>query len=271
VLPRALGGLALVLALSSAARGQQPFATDDADVTPKGWVHFEAFDEYDWLQPQQAPHLRQNTFNMRVNYGLGKGLELDVDSPLITIVNDATAIPRQPSGIGDTNFGLKWNIREERDGSRSPAFATALYIEVPTGNTSTDIGSGRTDVWLYGIMQKTLVHDFILRANAGYLITGNTSTGVVGITTVRGEILTGAASIAHNVSERISIGVEISAARALHSDVDRDQLQWLVGGNYALGEHSSLDFGVIAGHYTASPRAGLQIGFSLDLPRAEVR
>jgi hypothetical protein len=51
-------------------RAQQPFSTDDADVTPAGKVHFEAFDEYDWLQHSQVPHLRQNTLNMRINYGL---------------------------------------------------------------------------------------------------------------------------------------------------------------------------------------------------------
>src|SRR5258707_15796898 len=56
------------------ARAQQPFSTDDADVTSKGWVHVEAFNEYDWLQPSLGPHLRQNTTNMRVNYGLGNSL-----------------------------------------------------------------------------------------------------------------------------------------------------------------------------------------------------
>ena len=38
-------------------------------------------------QHSQVPHLRQNTINMRVNYGLGKGLELDLDSPLLAIAN----------------------------------------------------------------------------------------------------------------------------------------------------------------------------------------
>jgi len=262
----ALAAALLILAISPAAFAQQPFATDDADVTPKGWTHFEAFEEHDWLQPSEAPHLRQNTINFRVNYGLTERLELDLDSPLITIVNDATGTPRQPFGIGDTDFGIKWKIRDEPAGSRGPAISAAAYIEVPTGDSATDIGSGRTDVWLYGIVQKTLPTDFIVRANAGYLVTGNTSTGVVGITTVRGQIVTGGASVSHNVSGRVSLGVEITGARTVDSGEDRDQLQLLVGGNYGLGEHSSLDFGIIAGHYTASPRFGIQIGFSIDFP-----
>ena len=79
--------IVLILLSPTLLLAQQPFSTDDADVTPAGKVHFEAFDEYDWLQHSQVPHLRQNTINMRVNYGLGKGLELDLDSPLLAIAN----------------------------------------------------------------------------------------------------------------------------------------------------------------------------------------
>src|SRR5207253_10573543 len=78
--------LALLLGAPPASRAQQPFYTDDADVTPAGRVHVELFNEYDWLQASQAPHRQQNTFNAKVNYGLGRGVELDLDSPLITIV-----------------------------------------------------------------------------------------------------------------------------------------------------------------------------------------
>lgn len=93
-----------LLVQPSVTRAQQPFSTDDADTTPKGGVHIEAFNEYDWLQLSQAPHLQQNTINMRVNYGVGHGLELDLDSPLIMIVNDVSSIPRRPFGIGDTTL-----------------------------------------------------------------------------------------------------------------------------------------------------------------------
>ena len=130
-------------------------------------MHVEAFNEYDWLQPGQAPHLRQNTVNMRVNYGLGRGLELDVDSPLITIFNDATTSPRRPFGIGDTNFGVKYNLRAEHPDSRVPAFTVTAYIETPTGDDATGLGSGLTDVWMYGVVQKTLAPALVLRLNGG--------------------------------------------------------------------------------------------------------
>src|SRR5262249_30778583 len=154
----------------------QPFYTDDADVTARGKAHVEVFNEYDWLPTSQMPHLQQNTFNMKVNYGLGRGLELDLDGPVITIVNDSSVEPERPVGFGDLNFGIKYNFHEEREGSSMPAFTLVSYIELPTGEVSTGLGSGLVDVWIYGVVQKTLAHDFVLHLNGGYLFHGNTST-----------------------------------------------------------------------------------------------
>jgi hypothetical protein len=261
-----LAAALFVLAWPTVAAAQQPFSTDDADVTPRGTVHIEAFNEYDWLQPSQAPHRRQNTFNMRVNYGVGRGLELDLDSPLIAISNDAQTAPRRPFGIGDTNFGVKYNIRGEREGSSLPAFTAAAYIETPTGDVTTGLGSGLTDVWVYGVVQKSMRKGFVLRLNGGYLVTGNTSTGVVGITTARGKVTTMGGSLVRKLTDALRLGGEVSAAAATDASLNRGQLQALVGGNYALREKLTLDFGLIAGHFTASPRVGVQIGFSLDVP-----
>ena len=252
----------LAVSWPSFLAAQQPFYTDDADVTPAGKVHIEAFDEYDWLQRGQRPHIRQNTVNMRVNYGLGKGLEVDLDSPLLTIVNDATVRPLRAFGIGDTNFGVKYNLRPEQ--GKSPAVSFAMYIETPTGNPRTGLGSGLTDIWAYCILQKTLSPSLVARINAGYLFTGNTSTGVVGITTARGHVATTGASITRMLTRRLNVGAEATAAVAPNSDLQRAQLQFLAGGNYELREGLTLDIGILGGHYIASPRFGLQIGFSFD-------
>ena len=48
---------------------QMPFYTDNADVTDRGTLHFEFFNEFDGLQSAQYPDLRQNTFNYKINYG----------------------------------------------------------------------------------------------------------------------------------------------------------------------------------------------------------
>jgi hypothetical protein len=257
--------LAIVLGTGSLARAQQPFYTDDADVTAKGKVHVESFDEYDWLQVSQLPHQQQNTVNMKINYGLGHGLELDLDSPLITIVNDVTVNPRRPFGWGDTNFGLKYNFREERPNSSLPAFAGATYIEVPTGNVSSGLGSGLTDVWVYGVAQKSIGRDIAAHLNGGYLFTGNTSTGVVGITTARGHVGTMGGSVVKKMSDTLTLGFDVTSAVTRNAALNRAQFQVMLGGNYSLREGLTLDAGGIVGHFAASPRVGLQIGFSWDV------
>ncbi len=261
--------LVVVWAWPLLVNAQQPFATDDADVTPRGVVHVEVFNEHDWLQASQQPHLRQNTLNMRVNYGLTDRLEADVDAPLLTIFNAATTTPERPFGIGDTNCGMKYNIREEQHGAQGFAIAVAAYIEVPTGDTSTSLGSGATDVWVYGVAEEALTDKSTLRLNAGYLFVGNTSTGVVGITaTTHGHIATMGGSLIRTLSETWQIGVEVTAAATSNVDLNRGQLQFTLGGSYAVRPHLSLDFGFIAGHFVASPRAGVQVGVSIDLSRA---
>jgi hypothetical protein len=263
-----LVALLMLLCSSGALRAQQPFETDDADVTPRGKFHFESFNEYDWLQLSQAPHLRQNTFNMKLNYGFGHGLELDLDSPLIAIVNDSTARPRVPFGLGDTDFGIKWNFRQEHKGSSAPALTAVAYIETPTGDSTTSLGSGLVDVWAYGVVQKTLTDTLVLHLNGGWLFHGNTSTGVVGIVTAHGHVATMGGSIVRTMNEKVTLGLDLTAAATRNASLERNQFQAMLGGNYSLREGLSLDAGLIVGHFEASPRIGVQVGFSWDI-RAE--
>jgi hypothetical protein len=246
---------------------QQPFSTDDADVTARGMTHVEVFEEYDSLQPSQYPHLRQNTFNMRVNYGLTDQLELDLDAPLITIFNASPTTPPRPFGLGDTNFGMKYNVREDHHGANGVAVALVTYVEVPTGDVSSSLGSGATDVWVYTAIEKALTDRTTLRLNGGYLFVGNTSTGVVGITTTtHGHIATMGGSLVRTMTDKLQLGAEITAA-ATHGDLNRGQLQFVAGASYELRKGFSLDAGFIVGHFAASPREGIQLGISLDLPR----
>ena len=262
VILRKIAWIALVLAQPTFVWAQQPFYTDNADVTPAGKTHIEVFNEHDWLQHGQAPHVRQNTVNVRINYGLGNGLELDLDSPFITIVNDETTPLRRAAGVGDTNFGIKYNFRSEN--RRSPAFSLAAYIETPTGDPKNGLGSGLTDIWIYAVVQKTVSPALLARLNGGYLFTGNTSTGVVGITKARGHVGTMNASIVRSLTRRFDIGAEVAAAVSGNSSLQRAQLQVLFGGNYTIHEGLTLDIGILGGHFVASPRVGFQIGFSFD-------
>src|ERR1043165_776652 len=92
----------LSLIFPSTARAQLPFYTDDADTTDRGKFHFEFFDEHDVLQKALYPAKRQNNANFTLNYGLTRRVELDVNFPLLTIINAKTAPLGNPAGIGDT-------------------------------------------------------------------------------------------------------------------------------------------------------------------------
>ena len=242
---------------------QLPFYTDDPAVTNRGTWHFEFFNEFDALQ-LQYPNLRQNTANYKINYGLPHNLELDVDTPYLAIFR-AVGTPGSTGG-GDTNVGLKWEFHKESHGSHLPALGASLYIEFPTGDASQQLGSGLTDYWLNLIAQKSLSDKTRINVNLGYLFAGNTSTGAVGIQSTRGHVFTGGLSVLHDFTARLTLGGELYGGFANNGDLGRSQFQALVGGQYAIRNGMTFDFGVLGGKYVASPRLGGQIGFSVDFP-----
>lgn len=256
--------LLLVLVPGAAtSHGQQPFVTDDADTTPKGKFHFEFSNEFDWLHRSSFPNVRQNTADLELDFGLLDRLEIGIESPVLSIYNAAGTVPRKVSGIGDTNISLKYNFHQESEHSRVPALAIGLNLELPTGDTKRQLGSGLADFYLNGIMQKSLSTKTKLRVNGGILFSGNETTGVVGIKS-RGTVFTGGGSLVKQIGPQLQLGVELTGAFTRSSDLGKGQLQTMVGGNYQFRKNVSFDFGVVGGKFAASPRAGLQLGVSID-------
>src|SRR5215475_12626024 len=228
--------LKLTLLLASAVcavtpvQAQMPFYTDDPEVTARGTLHFEFFNEFDGLQSSEFPDLRQNTANFKWNYGLPHNLEVDLDVPYLSIYR-AAGTPGA-AGMGDTNLGMKWKIRSTAQGSHIPALATSLYIEFPTGSVRQQLGSGVTDYWLNFIAQEPFTDKTRLNVNLGFLFAGNTSTGVVGIQTTRGHVYTNGVSLLHDFHPRLTLGGELFGAFADTAGLSRAQLQFLGGGQY---------------------------------------
>ena len=258
--------LAGFLAAAGQVRAQQPFYTDDSAVTERGQWHFEFFNEFDLLQPQLHPSLKQNTANYKLNYGLPYNLEIDVDNPYLTIFRTAASSPQHPNGTGDTNLGLKWSFYQEKSDSILPAFSTSFYVELPTGDSNNQLGSGLFDYWLNGIAQKHVTEHTRITGNAGILFAGNTSTGLLGIQSTRGRVYTGGLSILHEYTKRLTLGVEAFGGYAENPGLGRSQLQFLGGGSYELRKGFSIDFGLLGGKFLASPRIGVQLGFAVDFP-----
>jgi hypothetical protein len=255
--------LSFLFLIASTARAQQPFVTDDADVTPRGKFHFEFSNQLDWLQRSSLPNVRQNTASFELGYGLFENIELAVEVPLITIFNTAGTTPKRVSGVGDTNIALKYNFLKEREGSRLPAMALGANFEVPTGDTKRQLGSGLADFYINGILQKSVSRKTKLRLNGGILFSGNETTGALGIKS-RGSVLTGGGSLVKQFTPKLQLGLELTGATASNLDLGKGQLQTLVGGNYQFKNNMSFDFGLVAGKYVASPRAGIQLGVSID-------
>jgi len=251
------------LLFSPLARAQQPFITDDADTTPGHHFHFEFSNEFDFLQRSSFPNQKQNTADFELDYGLLSNVEIGIEVPLLTIYSAAGTTPSRVTGVGDTNVSLKYNFLRERDSSRMPALAIACNLELPTGNTSRQLGSGLADFYMNGILQKSVSRTTKLRLNAGILFPGNETTGAVGIKT-RGTVFTAAGSLVRQINPRLQLGVELAGAATKSFQLGKGQLQTLLGGNYQFKPNASFDFGVIGGKYDASPRFGIQVGISLD-------
>ncbi|MGH9945001.1 MAG: hypothetical protein ACRD9R_21840 [Pyrinomonadaceae bacterium] len=248
----------------AAARAQQPFYTDDTDVTERGRFHFEFSNQFDLLQRDAFPNLKQNTASFELAYGLFRNVEISIETPLIKIFNAREASPRTVFGVGDTNLSVKYNFRQEREGSRLPALTVSGSVELPTGDTSRQLGSGIADFSVNGVAQKSLTIRTKLRLNGGVIFSGNTVTGAVGIRGARGTVFTGGVSFVRDFTERLALGAELTGARTRNFDLGKGQLQTQVGGNYALRDGFTLDFGLIVGRYSASPRLGAQLGISVD-------
>ena len=139
---RLIAVAAILLIVTSPARSQLPFYTDDADTTEKGKFHFEFYNEHDLLQKIAFPGKRQNTAVFTLNYGITKRLEFGINAPLLTIINAKGTPQGNPTGLGDTQFGLKFRVRDESESSKIPALTVVFYVEAPTGNSAKQLGSG---------------------------------------------------------------------------------------------------------------------------------
>ena len=253
--------LPFFLCVSSSA--QQPFLTDDADVTPKRHFHFEVSNELDWLQRASFPSLKQNTLDLELDYGLLERLEVGVEVPVLSLFSSRGTVPGNTTGIGDTNISAKYNFLAERENSRWPAMTLAANLELPTGSVKRQLGSGLADFYLNGILQKSLPKETKLRLNGGILFSGNETTGLIGIKT-RGTVFTAGGSLVKKFNSKLQLGIELNGATSSNLELSKGQLQGQVGGNYQFRKNASFDFGFIAGKYTASPRLGVQVGLSWD-------
>ncbi len=262
---RAVTIIFLSLLAAPCARAQAPFVTDDTGVADYHRFHFEFNNEYDFLQSDAYPNLRQNTANFKFSYGLLRDLEVGFDNQLLGVFNAPSAfLPRSAVGYGDLDLSVKWAFLHEGRGWLRPGMAVSLNIEVPTGDSYRQLGSGVADYYLNGIAQKSITDKTTLHVNGGVYFAGNTLTGAEGIRNTNGVVYTGGASMVHQFTPKLDLGAELFGAVTSNFDLGRGQLQTQIGGNYALRKNMTLDFGLVTGFYQSSPRVGPIIGLSVN-------
>jgi hypothetical protein len=259
---RRLGILAaLLLSCAAISPAQQPFVSDDAEITARHEWHFEYANTFAVLQKSSYPNLRQDTSNFVIQYGLLERVEVNMDFPLIAIGNAKNSGTPSVFGLGDVDFAVKWNLIREQPGFWHPAFTFSAAVEFPTGNEKKQLGSGLTDYSVNTVFQKTF-SSTVFHVNAGIQFRGNTQTGAVGIRT-SGRILIGGLSAARDLTEKLRLGLDVNGAEVHDGGRVEKQLQLTAGGNYTLFRGGTLDFGVFTGWYEA-PRVGIILGLSLS-------
>lgn len=241
------GFVLLLLALGAAtAKAQQPFVTDNSDVTPKRKFHLQIGNEYDILQRSSYPALRQNTASFELDYGLFEDVEIGFSVPLITILNSHIVTPKNVSGLSDSTLHLKYNFHKERENSRIPALTISAIIQFSTGDVTKQLGSGLTDYYINGILQKSVTPKTTFRLNGGILFAGNEQSGALGIK-AHGRVFTAGGSLVKQFSPKLQLGVELTGALQNNFQLGKGQLQAMFGGNYQCKKNASFDFGIIGG------------------------
>ena len=199
-----------------------------------------------------------------MNTGVAGWLELGATVPFISLVAERRASPRVVSGIGDTTVSAK--ARFTRPPGARHAFAGSMTLGIPSGERSRNLGSGLVDYGLSAISEHRLDPRWTLRLNAGAVLAGNTTTGLVGIKQ-RGGVLTGGSSLVAQVGTGLQVGAEFAIAWSQKATLVGSLATAQIGGNLLLRDGCTLDFGVGTGWFDSSPRTSLQVGLSIDLSR----
>jgi hypothetical protein len=144
-----LGGTLLLALLSPPAAAGPPFVTDDPE--PVGYRHWEVY-----IGSIHA-HGRDGTAgtgpHVEVNYGAVPEVQIHLVAPF---AYDHPAHGATQYGYGDTELGVKYRFIPER--RSRPQVGIFPLLEIPTGNSSRELGSGHLQIFLPIWLQKSCGH-----------------------------------------------------------------------------------------------------------------
>jgi hypothetical protein len=155
----ALAALCAAMQSRAWAQGGPPLVSDDPDTTPDGhWeINLAAIGS-------QSPGLKQLSLpDADINYGWNGNVQLKVDVPWVISDTDGHAVQ---SGLGATQFGVKWRLIDQK----TAGFSLSTYPQVTTNLSASSYRRGITDagrVWFLPLEAATEVAGFGLDGELG--------------------------------------------------------------------------------------------------------
>ena len=142
----------------------RPLVTDDAGVVEQGKVELETGDAQDRFKEADW-----SSVPMILTYGLFQGLEVGAEIPYLA--SDPKDSGRE-KGVGDLKLATKYQFAKE--GRWLPALSLTATFKLPTASRKRELGTGRADVDLSGILSKGM-GPFQFYLNCGNTFVGRAS------------------------------------------------------------------------------------------------
>lgn len=137
----------LTLAAGRASAGP-PYITDDPE--PVEYRHWEIYIASEYANYKDAFGVVGTAPHIEVNYGVAPNVQLHVIAPMAYGQFPGGALNY---GIGDIELGVKYRFVQET--KSQPMVGTFPLIEVPTGDSSRNLGNGQTQFFLPLWLQKS--------------------------------------------------------------------------------------------------------------------
>jgi hypothetical protein len=164
----------LICYLSTPGQGGPPMITDDTETVPKG--HFEINTAF--TVERGADGRVFETPLVDLNYGLSKNTQLKVEIPWLVLHGNGQ---RSINGMGNTNIGLRWRFRDEREHHR---VALSIYPAFEFNNSTSSVRRGLVDKgpeFLMPLQWQSKVGKFGLNGDVGYRIKRGADEMIYGV------------------------------------------------------------------------------------------
>jgi hypothetical protein len=155
-------------------QGGPPMITDDTETVPKG--HFEINTAFTVERGEDGRLFETPLVDF--NYGLSKNTQLKIEIPWLVLHSNGQ---RSLNGLGNTNIGVRWRFRDEREHHR---VALSIYPAIEFNNPTSSVRRGLVDKgpeFLMPLQWQTKVGKYGLNGDVGYRIKRGADEVIYGV------------------------------------------------------------------------------------------